>query len=200
MFIIPCFNCVNSHYKHVFDFNCKSTISPLAFEKLTRLQEICDISVSHEFNDRIILKSDIGIIIEYNIRYNIIKDGEIVLNGAIYKELLRYICKKCPSLLAKRGCLNNFIKEGDSYIHIHDHKKYVKITPKTYSYIGLLCTTYKFVGCVMYDMSIKLISVEHGIMVSISNDSFSMKVGDNFRTFSYSMKDTYDEVVRYTSV
>lgn len=200
MFIIPCINCSNIHYKHALDFNCALQISLAAFEKLTRLQEICNLSISPNFDDRIIFKSDIGIIIEYNIYYNIIKDGKIILNGAIYKEVLRCICNKCPSLLSSYRCIDNFVKEGDFYLHIHDHRKYVKITPKTYSYIGLLCTNYKFVGCILYDMSIKLVSVEHGIVVSISSDSFSMKVGNHFRTFSYLMKDIYGEVVRYISV
>ena len=203
MFIIPCLSCKNIHYKHVFDLNCVAEISFSAYEKLGRLQEMFDIIVSHEFVDRVILKSDIGIIIEYNIYYNIKIDNQIVLKGAIYKELLRYVCNKCPQLLRKSGSLDNFILEDNYYIHKYDHNRYLKLTPKTFSYIGLLCTNLnfasenlKFIGCILYDKSIKLISNDYKMIISVSSYRHSLKINDNITIVSDNMKDIYDEVIK----
>lgn len=203
MFIIPCLSCKNIHYKHVFDLNCVAEISFSAYEKLGRLQEMFDIIVSHEFVDRVILKSDIGIIIEYNIYYNIKIDNQIVLKGAIYKELLRYVCNKCPQLLRKSGSLDNFILEDNYYIHKYDHNRYLKLTPKTFSYIGLLCTNLnfarenlKFIGCILYDKSIKLISNDYKMIISVSPYRHSLKINDSITIVSDNMKDIYDEVIK----
>ena len=220
MFIIPCLNCKNIHYKHVFDLNCVAEISFSAYEKLGRLQEMLNVIVSHEFVDRVILKSDIGIIIEYNIYYNIKIDDQIVLKGAIYKELLRYVCNKCPQLLRKSGSLDNFILEDNYYIHKYDHNRYVKLTPKTFSYIGLLCTNLdfarenlifetqgsrnpdfarknsKFIGCILYDKSIKLISNDYKMIISVSPYRHSLKINDSITIVSNNMKDIYDEVIK----
>jgi hypothetical protein len=178
-------------------------ISFSAYEKLGRLQEMLNVIVSHEFVDRVILKSDIGIIIEYNIYYNIKIDNQIVLKGAIYKELLRYVCNKCPQLLRKSGSLDNFILEDNYYIHKYDHNRYVKLTPKTFSYIGLLCTNLnfarenlKFIGCILYDKSIKLISSDYKMIISVSPYRHSLKINDSITIVSDNMKDIYDEVIK----
>ena len=225
MFIIPCLSCKNIHYKHVFDLDCIAIISHSAYEKLERIQEMFEVTISHEFVDRIIFKSDIGIIIEYNIYYNIKIDDQIVFNGSIYKELLRYICNKCPKLLRKSGNLDNFILEDNYYIHKYDHNKYVKLTPKIFSYIGLLCTNiipsqeeiyyensfvmfnqdqkhenpkkiFKFIGCILYDKSIKLISNDYKMIISISPYRHSLKINNDITIVSNNIKDIYDEVVK----
>ena len=172
--------------------------------------------------------------------YNIKIDNQIVLKGAIYKELLRYVCNKCPQLLRKSGNLDNFILEDNYYIHKYDHNKYVKLTPKIFSYIGLLCTNLnfarknlifetlrsrnqdfeiqeprnpdfeiqeprnqdfdrenlKFIGCILYDKSIKLISNDYKMIISVSPYRHSLKINDSITIVRDNMKDIYDEVIK----